>query len=102
MVLKRRYQCRDDMWQDFEGKLTCLVQAESPQWYLSWFQIVVTVNSMCCLGIDLVVFLCDIQAIGASEEQVDVFEDLWCDVFLRTGKPLLGMSMPKASKSKFQ
>jgi len=29
------------------------------------------------------------KAIGASGEQVDVFVDLWCDVFLRTSKPLL-------------
>jgi hypothetical protein len=39
----------------------------------------------------LLSFYCDIQAIGASGEQVDVFVDLWCDVFLRTSKPLLGM-----------
>lgn len=32
----------------------------------------------------------DVQVIGASEEQLDVFEELWCDVFLLADQPLPG------------
>ena len=52
---KRWYQCRDDVWQDFEGKNKMFGPNREPSMvsFLVWDRS----NLMCCHGINLVIFL---------------------------------------------